>query len=172
MPSILHRKNHPLRGLAWLTAFGFLMLTGCAAVKNVNALPPSVEAALQRADMPDSVLGVVAYPLSDRASGLRLNADEPRQPGSTMKLVTTIVALERLGTNARFGESLASLDDVNGNGSLDLAVAAPGFTALSGANAGAVFVLDGVTGATLRTFTGMAAFDALDRLDSVILRVQ
>jgi D-alanyl-D-alanine carboxypeptidase/D-alanyl-D-alanine-endopeptidase (penicillin-binding protein 4) len=101
MPSILHRKNHPLRGLAWLTAFGFLMLTGCAAVKNVNALPPSVEAALQRADMPDSVLGVVAYPLSDRASGLRLNADEPRQPGSTMKLVTTIVALERLGTNAR-----------------------------------------------------------------------
>ncbi len=77
------------------------MLTGCAAVKNVNALPPSVEAALQRADMPDSVLGVVAYPLSDRASGLRLNADEPRQPGSTMKLVTTIVALERLGTNAR-----------------------------------------------------------------------
>jgi hypothetical protein len=64
-------------------------------------------------------------------------------------------------TNARFGESLASLDDVNGNGSLDLAVAAPGFTALSGANAGAVFVLDGVTGATLRTFTGMAAFDAL-----------
>ena len=51
--------------------------------------------------MSDAVLGVVAYPLSDSASGLRLNADEPRQPGSTMKLVTTIVALERLGTNAR-----------------------------------------------------------------------
>lgn len=51
--------------------------------------------------MTDTVLGVVAYPLSDKASGLRLHADEPRQPGSTMKLVTTIVALERLGTNSR-----------------------------------------------------------------------
>ena len=51
--------------------------------------------------MTDSVLGLVAYPLSDGTRGLRINADEPRQPGSTMKLVTTIVALERLGTNSR-----------------------------------------------------------------------
>lgn len=51
--------------------------------------------------MVDAVLGVVAYPLSDPARGLRLNADLPQQPGSTMKVVTTVVALERLGTNAR-----------------------------------------------------------------------
>lgn len=64
-------------------------------------------------------------------------------------------------TNARFGESVVSLDDANGNGTLDLAVAAPGFNAMSGATAGATFVLDGGSGATIRTFTGMAAFDAL-----------
>jgi D-alanyl-D-alanine carboxypeptidase/D-alanyl-D-alanine-endopeptidase (penicillin-binding protein 4) len=90
-----------MRRFGWLAVLGISMLTGCATIKNVNALPPTVEAALQRAGMSDEVLGVVAYPISDSASGLRLNADEPRQPGSTMKLVTTIVALERLGTNAR-----------------------------------------------------------------------
>jgi D-alanyl-D-alanine carboxypeptidase/D-alanyl-D-alanine-endopeptidase (penicillin-binding protein 4) len=102
MPSIIHLNNRPKRHFWWLVTLGILMLSGCATVKNVNALPPSVDAALQRAGMTDSVLGVVAYPLSDTAArGLRLNADEPRQPGSTMKLVTTIVALERLGTNSR-----------------------------------------------------------------------
>lgn len=65
------------------------------------------------------------------------------------------------GSNARFGEAIASLDDVNGNGTLDIAVAAPGFNALSGTTAGAVFVIDGGSGATVRTFTGTAAFDAL-----------
>ena len=101
MPSLFRTHSRPTRGFAWLAAVGFLMLTGCATVKNVNALPPTVTAALLRADMTDSVLGLVAYPLSDGTRGLRINADEPRQPGSTMKLVTTIVALERLGTNSR-----------------------------------------------------------------------
>lgn len=106
-----------------LAVCAVVMLNGCAAVKNVNALPPAVEAALQRADMTDDVLGVVAYPLSDKTSGLRLHADEPRQPGSTMKLVTTIIALERLGTNARGRtDILADLKPQNGviNGPLYL----------------------------------------------------
>ena len=112
-----------MRHFGWLGAFVILMLTGCATVKNVNALPPTVEAALQRAGMTDTVLGVVAYPLSDKTSGLRLHADEPRQPGSTMKLVTTIVALERLGTNSRGRtDLLASVKPKDGviNGALYL----------------------------------------------------
>ena len=112
-----------MRHFGWLGAFVILMLTGCATVKNVNALPPTVEAALQRAGMTDTVLGVVAYPLTDKTSGLRLHADEPRQPGSTMKLVTTIVALERLGTNSRGRtDLLASVKPKDGviNGALYL----------------------------------------------------
>ena len=64
-------------------------------------LPATVQAALQKAGMGEQVLGVVAYPLNDNTLGWRLNPDSPKQPASTMKLVTTIVALERLGTHAR-----------------------------------------------------------------------
>jgi D-alanyl-D-alanine carboxypeptidase/D-alanyl-D-alanine-endopeptidase (penicillin-binding protein 4) len=78
-----------------------LLLTGCAAVRHDNTLPPSVIAALQKAEMTDAVLGLVAYPLADPTRGVRVNPNLPRQPGSTMKLVTATVALERLGANAR-----------------------------------------------------------------------
>ena len=90
--------------LAWTRVVGLtclLALTGCASVQHDSPLPATVIAALQKAEMTDAVLGLVAYPLTDPGRGLRLNPDLPKQPGSTMKLVTTIVALERLGTNAR-----------------------------------------------------------------------
>lgn len=78
--------------------------------------------------------------------------------GATFAVLGTIPGTS---PNGRFGEGLASLDDVNGNGTLDFAVAAPGHTPLGITNAGAVFVIDGGSGATLRTFPGLAAFDAL-----------
>ncbi len=87
-----------------------LALTGCAALQHDQTLPPTVIAAMQKTDMTDAVLGVVAYPLSDPARGLRLNPELPQQPGSTMKLVTTTVALERLGTNARGRTDLLASD--------------------------------------------------------------
>lgn len=99
------RDDHDLqrihRQCRWLVAVCWVALTGCAALQHDTTLPPTVIAALQKADMTDAVLGVVAYPLTNPTRGLRLNPDRPQQPGSTMKLVTTIVALERLGTNAR-----------------------------------------------------------------------
>lgn len=99
--------------LAWVRLVGLaclLALTGCATVQHHQALPPTVIAALQKADMTDAVLGLMAYPLSDPARGLRLNPDLPKQPGSTMKVVTTIVALEHLGTNARGRTDLLAAD--------------------------------------------------------------
>ena len=97
-PSTQTRTGDPC---GWLVSVCLLALSGCAALQHDQTLPPTVIEALQKAEMTDAVLGVVAYPLTDPAKGLRLNADLPRQPGSTMKLVTAIVALERLGTNAR-----------------------------------------------------------------------
>ena len=85
----------------WLAMVCMLALSGCASVPGDRTLPPSVIAALQKAEMTGAVLGVVAYPLTDRTRGLRLNPDLPQQPASTMKVVTTVVALERLGTNAK-----------------------------------------------------------------------
>ena len=99
--------------LAWARVAGLtclLALAGCASVQHDRPLPTTVIAALQKADMTDAVLGLVAYPLTDPARGLRLNPDRPQQPGSTMKLVTTIVALERLGTNARGRTDLLASD--------------------------------------------------------------
>ncbi|MDP2369017.1 D-alanyl-D-alanine carboxypeptidase/D-alanyl-D-alanine-endopeptidase [Rhodoferax sp.] len=96
-------------GLRWVPALYLLLLAGCASVPG-RLLPPSVQAALQQAGMTEQVLGVVAYPLAPGSQGLWVNPDEPMQPASTMKLVTTVVALERLGPNARGRTDLAATD--------------------------------------------------------------
>jgi D-alanyl-D-alanine carboxypeptidase/D-alanyl-D-alanine-endopeptidase (penicillin-binding protein 4) len=67
-------------------------------------LPDSVQLALDKVGMTEQHLGIVAFPLSAGlrdTSALVVHPDQPRQPGSTMKLVTATVALEQLGTNTR-----------------------------------------------------------------------
>ena len=66
----------------WLAMVCMLALAGCATGPNNRALPPTVIAALQKAEMTDAVLGVVAYPLTDPARGLRLNPDLPQRLSS------------------------------------------------------------------------------------------
>lgn len=82
-----------------------LALTGCAAPGPSTRLPEPVAAALERQRLPAASLGIAAWPLSAdgaaRGQGLRIAADAPLQPASTMKLVTAVVALDRLGANAR-----------------------------------------------------------------------
>ncbi len=60
-----------------------------------------MDAALRTAEVPHSALSVVAFPIDAPQRGLRLNADRPMPPASTMKLVTAAVALDRLGPNSR-----------------------------------------------------------------------
>ncbi|MEJ5999886.1 D-alanyl-D-alanine carboxypeptidase/D-alanyl-D-alanine endopeptidase [Paucibacter soli] len=79
-----------------------LVLSGCAALAPAShELPAPVRAALQRAGLPEQSLGVVAFPLDAPGRGLRWRADAAMQTGSTMKLVTAIVALDKLGPNQR-----------------------------------------------------------------------
>jgi D-alanyl-D-alanine carboxypeptidase/D-alanyl-D-alanine-endopeptidase (penicillin-binding protein 4) len=82
-----------------LLLLALLGLGGCAALR--PTLPVEVTQAIIRADMAQATLGVVAYPLHQAARALRINAELPLQPASTMKLVTTVVALDKLGPNAR-----------------------------------------------------------------------
>ena len=84
--------------LVLLTA---LCLAGCANLRPSAELPAPVSSALERAGLPPTALGVVAFPLAQREAGLRLNAARAMQPASTLKLLTTVVALDRLGANAR-----------------------------------------------------------------------
>jgi D-alanyl-D-alanine carboxypeptidase/D-alanyl-D-alanine-endopeptidase (penicillin-binding protein 4) len=84
--------------LVLLTA---LCLAGCANLRPYSELPAPVTRALERTGLPPTALGVVAFPLAQRERGLRLNPEQAMQPASTLKLLTTVVALERLGPNAR-----------------------------------------------------------------------
>jgi serine-type D-Ala-D-Ala carboxypeptidase/endopeptidase (penicillin-binding protein 4) len=73
----------------------------CAAQ---NSLPPAVQQLLRQANVPSDALAAVAIPLGPRSMLVRpwRHRDQvPMQPASTMKLVTSIVALDRLGPNQR-----------------------------------------------------------------------
>ncbi len=79
---------------AWLFALGLAAATSPAYAK----LPESVTALLQKANIPSEALAVWAFPLVSTTTPLLAHqASRQMQPASTMKLVTTIVALDRLG---------------------------------------------------------------------------
>ncbi len=84
---------------AALTIFKAWLLTCLLAVPATyaNGLPDSVTLALQKAGIPRDAVSVVVRPLDGSAPLLSLNDTQPMNPASTMKLLTTYVALENLG---------------------------------------------------------------------------
>ena len=89
-------KSHLLpRLLRWCV---MCMLLASSAQAQTQALPPSVEDALQRAKLPREALSVVVLPVDVSAPAkLRHQAEVARNPASLMKLVTTSAALDLLG---------------------------------------------------------------------------
>jgi len=104
---------HPTLG--WLArlvalALGLLLNTPLLAVQPNpkpdvspadSALPAAVAELLQRAKVPADALAAVVMPVTAGAARWQVQADRAMQPASTMKLVTSIVALDRLGPNHR-----------------------------------------------------------------------
>ena len=81
-----------------------------------DPLPPTVAAALARAGLPDDALAAIALPLTTRwARPWQVRATQAMQPGSTMKLVTTVVALDRLGPNHRGRTELFAAGAIEGD---------------------------------------------------------
>lgn len=78
-----------------------LLLGGCAALPPGQTLPAAVSAELRKQALPDSALAFVAYPLDAPTQRLAWQDQRAMSPGSTMKLVTAIVALDRVGPNWR-----------------------------------------------------------------------
>ena len=64
-------------------------------------LPPSLARVLADAGLPADALGLVVAPVAPGARYVAHGAQRPMQPGSTMKLVTTLVGLEQLGPTWR-----------------------------------------------------------------------
>ena len=94
----------------WLNAFVFALLAVTAAETPAarDELPPAVIAALQQAGLPADALAAAALPLTRWARPWSHRAEVPMQPGSAMKVVTSIVALDRLGPNHRGWTELRS----------------------------------------------------------------
>ena len=75
----------------------FLFLVFVAAIGRSEPLPPPVVKALQQAEIPQNAVGIYVRQLSSNKPEISHRADQPMNPASVMKLVTTYAALELLG---------------------------------------------------------------------------
>jgi D-alanyl-D-alanine carboxypeptidase/D-alanyl-D-alanine-endopeptidase (penicillin-binding protein 4) len=82
-----------------LLALLLVALPLCAAERD---LPAPVRDALARAGVPASAVGAVVVPVDRGEALVSLNADEPMNPASAMKLVTAYAALDLLGAAFTF----------------------------------------------------------------------
>ena len=82
-----------------------LLITSSSALsgeRNAALLPPTVLTALKQAAIPVSAVGIYVQEVAHNQPLLSLNGDQPLNPASTMKLVTTDAALELMGPTATF----------------------------------------------------------------------
>jgi D-alanyl-D-alanine carboxypeptidase/D-alanyl-D-alanine-endopeptidase (penicillin-binding protein 4) len=92
-----------------------LLLSGTAAWAMArDALPAPVREALAAAAVPEEAMGGIAIPLQRWAWTWSHGADRPMQPGSAMKVLTGVVAMDRLGPNLRGRTELLSAARIEG----------------------------------------------------------
>ncbi len=103
-----------VRGLAALSAlvFAFCIAGGAAAGE---ALPKSVQAALGYRNLPPDSLSLYVENVTTGEPVLTWNEDEPRNPASVMKLLTTLVAMDALGPTYRWKTDVYLLGEVEGD---------------------------------------------------------
>jgi D-alanyl-D-alanine carboxypeptidase/D-alanyl-D-alanine-endopeptidase (penicillin-binding protein 4) len=81
--------------MKFLSILSFIFfLVSCA---HAVALPPAVRDALQQAHIPSSDVGIEVIEVNARKPLISVNAGQPMNPASTMKLLTTYAGLELLG---------------------------------------------------------------------------
>ncbi|TAN64211.1 MAG: hypothetical protein EPN20_08605, partial [Magnetospirillum sp.] len=91
------RHRPVLRTALALLAAGFVHTGAILAQPGDARLPPAVAAALQAAAIPPSAVAIHIQEAGAAAPRLAVNAAQPMNPASVMKLVTTFAALEMLG---------------------------------------------------------------------------
>jgi D-alanyl-D-alanine carboxypeptidase/D-alanyl-D-alanine-endopeptidase (penicillin-binding protein 4) len=98
-PAVLARR---------FAALALVTLVCLGGARAQDALPPAVALALETAQVPTDGFAAVALPLGHGGLPWRHRERVPMQPGSTMKVLTSIVALDRLGPNHRSSTRLLS----------------------------------------------------------------
>ncbi|MEI8324559.1 MAG: D-alanyl-D-alanine carboxypeptidase/D-alanyl-D-alanine-endopeptidase [Betaproteobacteria bacterium] len=88
---------------------------GAIAARAQQPLPEAVQAALRSAQIADSSFSATVLPLAGGNTRLAHRSDEPMAPASTMKLLTTAVALEQLGPTFRWRTELLALGELKGS---------------------------------------------------------
>lgn len=96
-----------------------LILAATAAVNSADRLPAGVQNSLAVRDVPATSLSIQVTDLETGKSVLAWNADTPRNPASTMKLVTTLAALDLLGPSYRWYTDIYALGPIDDSGRLD-----------------------------------------------------
>ena len=81
-------------------------------------LPVTVQSALNARNIPHETLSVFVVDLDKQETALEWRGDEPRNPASTIKLLTTLVALDLLGPAYRWRTDVFSSGTLE-NGKLD-----------------------------------------------------
>jgi D-alanyl-D-alanine carboxypeptidase/D-alanyl-D-alanine-endopeptidase (penicillin-binding protein 4) len=89
----------------------FMALHG-AALAEEEFLPPGVRSVLDLRQVPDDTLSIYVEDLDSGDAVLEWFPDEPRNPASTMKLLTTLVALDVLGPAYRWKTDIYALGDI------------------------------------------------------------
>ena len=80
-----------------------------------NELPIRVRSALRYRNIPADSLSLYVVNLESGATALEWNADEPRNPASVMKLLTTLVALDSLGPTYTWRTEAYALGELSGD---------------------------------------------------------
>lgn len=109
------------RHFLWLRFLGVVLLLVpgfTAAADVVERLPAEVAQALKRYGFPERGLSVYVHEIGQPQPLLAVRADTPRNPASTMKLVTTLAALETLGPAYTWKTEAYALEPAR-NGVLD-----------------------------------------------------
>ena len=84
----MFRRTHPLL---------LALLLCCSVARADDGLPSTLAHAFRRAHVPLDGISVFVQQVGAAQPLLALNADTPRNPASTMKLLSTLAALEELG---------------------------------------------------------------------------
>ncbi len=80
-----------------------------------SQLPAGVQSALNVRNVPHDTLSIYVEDLDASETLLQWQADVPRNPGSTIKLLTTLVALDVLGPTYRWSTDVFALGDIEGD---------------------------------------------------------